>query len=244
MVKNLSAMRETWVWSLGWEDPLEKGIATHPSILAWRIPWTRSLVGDSLWDRRVGYDWATNRHTHTYTQWPGKTDQNLVTMSEQKTHSSACRPFRIFRSCSMHLCRSIRIYSKANDTVKECPWHSYHKLLILYAHSTSLSPYGFSVSREPEITFYKKLMSWQDCKDTARVFRELLGPHWGKHFCSMIPGPGRCHRQPARASVHMYKQVWPLPPAMRSGQHADSHPGKKALCCRWMLISGSDWLCR
>ena len=40
MVKNLPAMWETWVQSLGWEDPLEKGKATHSSILAWRIPWT------------------------------------------------------------------------------------------------------------------------------------------------------------------------------------------------------------
>ena len=40
MVKNLTAMRETRVRSLGWEDPLEKGMATHSSILAWRIPWT------------------------------------------------------------------------------------------------------------------------------------------------------------------------------------------------------------
>ena len=40
LVKNLSAMQETWVQSLGWEDPLEKGKATHSSILAWRIPWT------------------------------------------------------------------------------------------------------------------------------------------------------------------------------------------------------------
>ena len=38
MVKNLPIMQETWVQSLGWEDPLEKGIATHCSILAWRIP--------------------------------------------------------------------------------------------------------------------------------------------------------------------------------------------------------------
>ena len=38
--KNLTAMQETWVQSLGWEDPLEKGKATHSSILAWRIPWT------------------------------------------------------------------------------------------------------------------------------------------------------------------------------------------------------------
>ena len=40
LVKNLSAMWETWVRSLGWEDPLEKGKAIHSSIMAWRIPWT------------------------------------------------------------------------------------------------------------------------------------------------------------------------------------------------------------
>ena len=40
LVQNLPAMRETWVQSLGWEDPLEKGNATHASILAWRMPWT------------------------------------------------------------------------------------------------------------------------------------------------------------------------------------------------------------
>ena len=40
LVKNPTAMREIWVRSLGWEDPLEKGTVTHSSILAWRIPWT------------------------------------------------------------------------------------------------------------------------------------------------------------------------------------------------------------
>ena len=40
MVKNLPAMQETWIQSLGWEDSLEKEMATHPSILVWRIPWT------------------------------------------------------------------------------------------------------------------------------------------------------------------------------------------------------------
>ena len=43
--KNLPAVRETWVQSLGWEDPLEKGKATHSSILAWRIPWTVKSMG-------------------------------------------------------------------------------------------------------------------------------------------------------------------------------------------------------
>ena len=48
MVKRLPAVRETWVRSLGWEDPMEKAMATHSSNLAWKIPWTeRSLVGYS-----------------------------------------------------------------------------------------------------------------------------------------------------------------------------------------------------
>ena len=45
LVKNLPAMQETWVWPLGWEDPLEKGKATHSSILAWRIAWTEEPSG-------------------------------------------------------------------------------------------------------------------------------------------------------------------------------------------------------
>ena len=48
VVKNPPAMRETWVQSLGWEDPLEKGKATHSSILAWRIPWTDSIQSMGL----------------------------------------------------------------------------------------------------------------------------------------------------------------------------------------------------
>ena len=49
MIKNPCAMQETWVPSLGYEDPLEKGMATHSSILTWRIPWTEELVGYSPW---------------------------------------------------------------------------------------------------------------------------------------------------------------------------------------------------
>ena len=45
LVKNLLIMQETWVQSLGWEDSLEKGKATHSSILAWKIPWTEEPGG-------------------------------------------------------------------------------------------------------------------------------------------------------------------------------------------------------
>ena len=55
MGKNPPAMQETWVRSLGWEDPLEKGQATHSSILAWRIPWTVQSMGS----QRVEHDETT-----------------------------------------------------------------------------------------------------------------------------------------------------------------------------------------
>ena len=60
MVKNLPAMQETWVRFLGWEDPSEKGMATHSSILAWRIPWTEKPGGlQSMGLQRVRHDWVT-----------------------------------------------------------------------------------------------------------------------------------------------------------------------------------------
>ena len=57
MVKNLLAMQETCVQSLDWEDALEKEMATHSNILAWRIPWTEELGGlQSMGSQRVGHD--------------------------------------------------------------------------------------------------------------------------------------------------------------------------------------------
>jgi len=57
MVRNLPAMQETWVPSLGPEDPLEKGMASHSSVLAWRIPWTEK-PGELRYivSQRVGHD--------------------------------------------------------------------------------------------------------------------------------------------------------------------------------------------
>jgi len=57
MVKNLPVIQGTWVPSLGWEDPLEKGTATHSSILAWRISWTEGPgMLQSMGLQRVGHD--------------------------------------------------------------------------------------------------------------------------------------------------------------------------------------------
>ena len=62
MVKLLPAMRETWVRSLGWEDPLEKEMATHASILAWEIPWTEVPGGlQSMSLKRIRHDLVTKQ---------------------------------------------------------------------------------------------------------------------------------------------------------------------------------------
>ena len=60
-IKNLSAMQDTWVQSLGWEDPLEKGMATHIGILAWRIPWTEGPGRlQTMGSQRIGHNGEAN----------------------------------------------------------------------------------------------------------------------------------------------------------------------------------------
>ena len=67
-VKNPPAMWEAWVGSLGWEDPLEKGMATQSSILAWRIPWREEPGGlQSMGSQRVGHNWTTFTSLHIIT---------------------------------------------------------------------------------------------------------------------------------------------------------------------------------
>ena len=68
IVKNVPAMQETWVQSLAWEYPLDKGMPTHSSILTWRIPWTVEPCGSqSMGSERVRCLWATN--TFTFVTW-------------------------------------------------------------------------------------------------------------------------------------------------------------------------------
>ena len=78
MIKNLPAVQETWVRSLGWEDPLEKEKATHFSILTWEMPWTAEECGglQSMGSQRVGHHWVADTciytHMHSTTSNPGK----------------------------------------------------------------------------------------------------------------------------------------------------------------------------
>jgi len=73
MVKNMPAMQETHVWSLGQEDLLEKGMATHSSILAWRMPWTEEPDRlQSMGSQGVRHEWMYEIHTHMYISCEGR----------------------------------------------------------------------------------------------------------------------------------------------------------------------------
>ena len=81
MVKNLLVMQETWVWSLGWEDPLEKGMATHSSFLAWEFYGQRNLGGlQPMGSQRVRHDWVTD----TFTLLFHKSKEGLHRLSGKK----------------------------------------------------------------------------------------------------------------------------------------------------------------
>ena len=76
-LKRLPPMWETWVWSLGREDPLEKEMATHSSILAWRIPWAEELGRlQSTGSQRVGHDWVTSLH-FTSSEWVAISSEHI-----------------------------------------------------------------------------------------------------------------------------------------------------------------------
>ena len=101
MVKNLPAVQETQVHSLGWEDPLEKEMATQSSVLAWEILWMEEpgrLQPRGL--QTIGHDWVTNTHMHTHTPEPHKT----WTLGGQSAsllpsfYTWTCLPWKLLRS--------------------------------------------------------------------------------------------------------------------------------------------------
>ena len=89
MVKNLPAMRKTWVRSLGWEDPLEKGMATHSSILAWRIPWTEQpgrlqSMGSQSWTQLNNLHF--HFHIYIYRERVKNEKREMSTVNEPNKH--------------------------------------------------------------------------------------------------------------------------------------------------------------
>ena len=122
MVGNPPVMRETWIQLLGWEDPLEEGIATPSSTLAWRIPIDRGAWWlQSLRFQRAGHDWVTKHITHG--------------------HCNVCHVFpRLLVVCESLCCDFLRMKSwKEHSTL----WKCYNGKLFQASRSQNLR--GFSV---------------------------------------------------------------------------------------------------
>ena len=115
MVRNLPAMWETQVWSPGQEDPLEKEMVTHSSILAWRIPWIKEPGGlQSMGSQRVRHDWATN---------PYPLKKYCLACNDGEIWSDFFFPF--FSSCHNVVYKRIQF------------WHIYTYMYICCAQSLS-----------------------------------------------------------------------------------------------------------
>ena len=125
MVKNLSAMQETWVWSPGWEDPLENGTAIYSSIQAWWSPWTEEPNKlQPMGRQRVKHDWTTNIYTYV--------------MQIQTTLSTHLSPDPIFETGSIQEPKQTRKKKKkktgkcgSDPILGEC----LHKLWYLATHT-------------------------------------------------------------------------------------------------------------
>ena len=98
LVKNRPAMRETWAASLGWEDPLEKGMATHSSILAWKIPWTEEPFGiQSMESQRVRHDWEFKPSTSLWGK--GKSELKVCLRPSQHLWAGQRRQILASETC-------------------------------------------------------------------------------------------------------------------------------------------------
>ena len=119
-------MQETWVWALGWEDPLEKEMAIYSSTIAWKIPWTEEPGRlQSMGLQRVGHDWATSLITHvficlsSYPAWPkckkiGWNQENSLCMSSVTQIYWIVSIFVLFTYVSCQMLRLHRLWSNKN----------------------------------------------------------------------------------------------------------------------------------
>ena len=121
-------MEETHVWSLGWEDILEKGMATHSSILAWRIPWTEDPGGlQSMGSQKVGHDWIALAYTDTgiiYNIYNTFIYLNYIFFF---IHSSISGPLDCFLALDV-------VRSTFYDLTLEFTWHYFHHTVSWGSH--------------------------------------------------------------------------------------------------------------
>ena len=164
-VKNLRAMRETWVQLLGWKNPLEKGMATHSSILAWKTPWTEEPGRlQSMRSQRVRHDCATNTYTHTRTHTHTYTYSRILFRHEKEWNFAICdNMYGSWECCAK---------SNKSDRERQIPYNLTYMWNLKqnenYAHRYreqigSCQGHGFGGGRN----------GWQESKGTNFYFKQF-----------------------------------------------------------------------
>ena len=115
MVKNLPAMKETWIQSMGQKDPLEKGMATHSGILAWKIPWVEEPQ-QPMGSQRLRHDWVTN--TSFNIDW-NKHHQFSSVQSLSRVWLFAT-PWIAARQASLSITTNSRVHSDSHPSSRWC----------------------------------------------------------------------------------------------------------------------------
>ena len=119
-LKNLSPVQETWVQPLGWEDPLEKGMATYSSILAWRIPWTEEFGRlQTMGSQKVGYDWVSNTSLQSYLETVALNLQPLPPFNYTVTPNSHTAQVSLRQTLSFSI--ACMIGSRSNTSPLQIP---------------------------------------------------------------------------------------------------------------------------
>ena len=139
-------MQETQVWSLGWEDPLEKGMATHSSILAWRISWTEQPGGLQAcpWCSKGSDMTEATEHSHMLIYYEGfQTYALSLVLSYQRSRLRVTDYMRIFKEKCFkdrlsHFVRGRFPLEKIWASVNQCPLRQYFWETVLHGSLTCL----------------------------------------------------------------------------------------------------------
>ena len=138
----MQEMHDTWVQSLGWEDPLQEGMATHPSILAWEIPWTEEPGGlQSMVLQRVGHDWLTKHNSQNSKYIRSEYLTNWIWKRRWKSFSEIF-PWLMFRKTGFSfICFKIENLKTWRQTLMKLG-----NTCLVWVLKTRIKGYGFSFS--------------------------------------------------------------------------------------------------
>ena len=203
-IKNLPTMQETQVRSLGQEDPLEKGMATHSSVLAWRIPWIEEPGGmQSMGSQRVGQDWATNN------QWSGSsrgTGFHLFRVVSLVPRTVLGTEMLLINICWMHACFPGTVPTSAHalsHRILKSLWVCPHWALEPMSADKEVAPCPL---HHPRLFFYQDLGVRSPQDRSTRPHRLWNSQGWvsGASTLAAVNGSTWCQHLHASLSVKVF----------------------------------------